>query len=98
MGVTNLNELVVAREYDRLVQTVEEFCGCGVCRDDVIVYALNRLLPHYVTEERGAIVQRVAMERDQQVADVAVALMNGFRVVGASPRPGHDRGEAKTRG
>lgn len=60
-----------------------------MCHDDVMVFALNRLRPHYVTQRRGAVLQHLAMERDQDQADVAVALMEGFRVVGRSPRPGH---------
>lgn len=90
MAVRNLNEEVVTREYDRVVSTIEGFCGCERCRDDVIVYVLNRLPPHYVTERRGGVLQYVAMQADQQTADVSVALLNGFRVVGASPRPEHD--------
>lgn len=90
MAVRNLNEELVIREYDGVVGTITGFCGCERCRDDVIVYALNRLPPHYVTERRGGVLQHVAMQADQQTADVSVALLNGFRVVGASPRPGHD--------
>lgn len=69
--------------------TLPNFCGCDVCRDDVMVFALNRLRPHYVTQRRGAVLQHLAMERDQDQADIAVALMEGFRIVGRSPRPGH---------
>lgn len=90
MAVINLNEDIVAREYERLVPTIDGFCGCPTCRDDVMVYALNRLPPHYVTQHRGAVVQHLRMQKDQNVADVAVALMHGFSVVKDSPRPGHD--------
>ena len=87
--MTNLLEAYVAREYQRLQPSVEGFCGCDVCRDDVLVYALNRLKPHYVAQRPGEILTNVSMERDQQRADAAVVLMDGFKRVKASPRPEH---------
>lgn len=77
----------VAREYDRVVGEIPDFCGCAVCRDDVLVYALNRLKPHYVAQPEGEIITSVSMEGDQMRADVAIALMQGFRRVKAGPRP-----------
>jgi len=81
----------VAREYERLRPTFPEFCGCETCRDDVMVFALNRVRPRYVTRRRGAVLARVRMERDQELADLSVALVEGFRRVHEAPRPGHDR-------
>lgn len=89
MPVKNLTEDVVRREFDRLAPTVAGFCGCSICRDDVIVYALNRLKPHYVTQHRGAVLQHLEMQKDQETADVSVALLNGFRLVTSKPRPNH---------
>jgi hypothetical protein len=56
----------------------------------VLVFALNRVKPHYVTQRRGAVLARMRMERDQEVADLSVALVEGFRRVHEAPRPGHD--------
>jgi len=89
VAVKNLNEEIVAREYQRLSASLPDFCGCATCRDDVMVYALNRIPAHYVTARRGAVLQHVAMQRDQQVADIAVALMRGFTIVHGAPRPEH---------
>lgn len=83
----NLLEGFVNREYHRLVREIPDFCKCAVCRDDVMVYALNRLKPHYVAQREGEIITSVSMESDQIRADVAIALMQGFRRVKASPRP-----------
>ena len=83
----NVLETFVAREYERIVQSVPNFCACAVCRDDVLVFALNRLKPHYVAQRSGEIITSVAMESDQQRADVAIALMDGIRRVQAGPRP-----------
>lgn len=79
----------VRREYDRLVPTIEGFCGCDMCRDDVLVYALNRLKPRYVTQPLGEVVTNVDLSEHQQQANVAVLLLDGFRVVKAKPRTGH---------
>jgi competence protein ComFB len=98
VAVKNLNEGVVTREYDRLLPTVPGFCGCEVCRDDVMVYALNRIAPHFVTERLGTVIQHIALQRDQSVADVAVALLEGFRVVMASPRPECEKAGGRSEG
>jgi competence protein ComFB len=83
----------VKREYERLRASFPEFCGCDTCRDDVMVFALNRIPPHYVTQRRGAVLQHLKMQRDQELADISVALLEGFRRVIKSPRPDH-RGAA----
>jgi competence protein ComFB len=79
----------VTREYERLVKSFPGFCGCETCRDDVVVFALNRIPPHYVTHRRGAVLQHIKMQRDQEVADISVALLDGFRRVQKAPRPDH---------
>jgi len=89
MAVKNLAELEVEREYERLRPTIKDFCGCSVCRDDVMVFTLNRVKAHYVTQHRGAVLQHLAMQKEQSVADLSVAVLNGFKVVGGSPRPNH---------
>jgi competence protein ComFB len=88
----NVVETQVARQYAELLPTVAGACGCELCREDILVYALNRLPPCYVATLTGEVVSEVALEADQGRADIAVALMDAFRVVGASPR------HAKTRG
>ncbi len=83
----NLLEDLVAREYERLRPS--GFCGCAQCRDDVIVFALNRLPPRYVAASEGEIIANVALHRDQPIADVSVVLVEGFRRVASAPRAGH---------
>lgn len=87
----NLLETMVQREYDRLLPTVKGFCGCPLCRDDVLVYALNRVPPRYVTQPEGEVLTHVRMETDQPIADISMALLDGFRKVQASPRKGHEK-------
>ena len=83
----NLLEDLVAQEYERL--RPPGFCGCSQCRDDVIVFALNRLPPRYVAGSPGDVLSSVALHRDQPIADVSMVLVEAFRRVASAPRPGH---------
>jgi len=86
--VKNVTEMLVARSYDELLPTMPEFCRCEVCRDDVLVYALNRLPPHYTSTLRGEVVSKLEMEAGQGSIDVTVVLLDGLRRVAVSPRCG----------
>lgn len=85
----NMLEEIVAREYERLKSTVPDFCGCDMCRDDVLVYALNRLPPRYVAQPTGEVLTNVTMGSDQPRADISVVLLEGLRRVKAEPREDH---------
>jgi competence protein ComFB len=87
----NLIEEIVAREYERLLPTVGGFCGCDACRTDVLVYALNRLPPRYTAQHEGEVITNVSLQGHQNVADMSVALLDGFRRVQANPREGHSK-------
>jgi competence protein ComFB len=87
--VKNVLEEAVAREYERLRAEMPDFCGCEMCRDDVLVFALNRLPPRYVTQPTGEVLTSVTMASDQPKADISVLLLEGFKRVQADPREGH---------
>jgi competence protein ComFB len=84
----NVVEEVVARQYSELVTSVPHACRCDVCREDVLVFALNRLHPHYVATLKGEVLSQLEMTADQGRADVAVAILDGIRHVKAAPRCG----------
>lgn len=88
MGVTNVTAEVVQREYASLRGRFPKFCGCDTCRGDVIVYALNRLSPHYVSSRQGEILTELSLGSDQEKAKLDVALLEGFRKVSLAPRCG----------
>jgi competence protein ComFB len=90
--VKNVLEAMVAREYQELAPCVPGVCECATCREDVLVYALNRLPPRYVATLTGEVLSEMRLDADQGRADIAVALLEAFRVVGAAPR--HPRGAA----
>lgn len=88
MAVTNVTMEVVQREYQSLRGTFPKFCGCETCHSDVVVYALNRLAPHYVSSRQGEILTELSLSSDQEKAKLDVALLEGLRKVAAAPRCG----------
>jgi competence protein ComFB len=79
---------VVQREYQSLRDAFPKFCGCETCRSDVLVFALNRLTPHYVSTRQGEILTALSLASDQEKAKLDVALLEGFRKVAIAPRCG----------
>ena len=84
----NVVEDVVARQYSEMVVSVLNACRCEVCREDVLVFALNRLRPHYVSTVKGEVLSQLEMTADQGRADISVAILDGIRHVKAAPRCG----------
>lgn len=82
----NVTEQLVNRAYADLAPTVPELCDCEVCREDVLVFALNRLPPHYTSTLKGEVVSKFEMEAGQGSIDVTVVLLEGMQRVAASPR------------
>lgn len=88
MKLKNAVEDHVVEAYNTLRPHFPEFCGCDMCRADVIVYALNRLPPRYVATLEGTVVTEVSLDKHQGRASIDVALMDGFKRVALSPRCG----------
>jgi hypothetical protein len=86
--VTNVAFEVVQREYEKLRLQLPRFCGCDTCRGDVVVYALNRLAPHYVSTPQGEVLTELRLGSDQEKAALDVVLLDGFRKVALAPRCG----------
>ena len=90
----NVVEDLLRELYDELKRNVAGWQDSAENREDVLVYALNRVPPHYVATATGEILTKIAMLRDQLRADATIALMEGFRFVAARPR---EKGELKLR-
>ncbi|HEX9611391.1 MAG TPA: late competence development ComFB family protein [Gemmatimonadales bacterium] len=86
--MTNVTFDAAQKEYGRLVPRFAAFCGCDTCRGDVLVYALNRLQPHYVSTRQGEVITELNLETDQEKARLDVVLMEGLRKVALAPRCG----------
>ncbi|HEY6208386.1 MAG TPA: late competence development ComFB family protein [Gemmatimonadales bacterium] len=87
-GVTNVTWEVVSREYEKLRPQLPRFCGCDTCRGDVVVFALNRLSPHYVSTRQGEVLTELSLDTDQERARLDVVLLEAFRKVSLAPRCG----------
>jgi competence protein ComFB len=94
--IHNLVEEHVQASYDSLRPRYPEFCGCDVCRDDVLVYTLNRVPARYVSSPQGSVLTEVNLEKDQSRAAIDVAMMDGLRKIGLAPRCGRRRGTRAT--
>ena len=86
--IQNLVEEHVIAAYDQLRPHFPDFCGCPVCRGDVLVYALNRLPARYVASREGTVITELNLDKDQSRATIDVAVMEGFRKVHLAPRCG----------
>ena len=84
--IRNLAEDHVLQAYDALRRHFPEFCGCDACREDVLVFTLDRVAPRYVAHLEGSVLTEVNLEKEQSRAPIDVAMMEGFRKVSLAPR------------
>ena len=90
--IKNLVEDHVTAAYDTLLPHFPAFCGCELCREDVLTFALNRVPPRYVSRREGSVVTEVALEKQQSRAAIEVVVMEALRKISVAPRCGN-RGE-----
>jgi late competence development protein ComFB len=91
--IHNLVEEHVRASYESLRPRFPGFCGCEVCREDAMVYTLNRVPSRYVSSRTGTVLTEVSLEKDQNRAAIDVAMLDGFRKISLAPRCG-GRGRA----
>ena len=84
--IHNLVEEHVVAAYDAMRPHFPDFCGCEICREDALVYALNRIPARYVSTPTGSVVTEVNLEKGQSRAAIEVAMMEGLRKVSLAPR------------
>jgi hypothetical protein len=87
--IHNLVEQHAQAAYDSLRSHFPDFCGCNVCRDDALVYTLNRVPARYVASRTGSVVTEVNLEKEQNRAAIEVAMMDALRRITLSPRCGN---------
>lgn len=71
--------------YHRLHATMPGFDDTPAHRDDVVVYALNRLPPKYVVTDQGKAVTEVALDASQFRAEIDVKVLEALKHVAARP-------------
>ena len=84
--IHNLVEEHVVAAYDSMRPHFPGFCGCDVCREDALVYTLNRIPARYVSSPTGSVVTEVNLEQGQSRAAIEVAMMDALRKVSLAPR------------
>ena len=89
--IRNMVEEHVRASFEALRPHFKEFCGCDLCSDDVQVFALNRIPPRYVTSREGQAVTEVALEKQQNRAEIDVVVMEALRKISLAPRCGTPR-------
>lgn len=72
--------------FDTLRSHFPKLCGCEMCRDDVLVYTLNRIPPRYVSSLTGSVVTELNLEKEQSRAVIDVAMMDALRRISLAPR------------
>jgi hypothetical protein len=87
--IHNLVEDHVIAAYDSMRPHFPDFCGCETCREDALVYTLNRIPARYVSTPTGSVVTEVSLEKDQSRAAIEVAMMEALRRVSLAPRCGN---------
>lgn len=90
--IRNLVEEHVISAYGKIHSHFPDFCGCDVCRGDVLVYALNRLPALYVASREGTVLTELNLEGEQSRANIEVTIMEGMRKVTMAPRCGRAGG------
>jgi hypothetical protein len=78
----------VRASYESLRPRFPTFCGCDICREDALVYTLNRVPSRYVVSRTGTVLTEVSLEKDQNRAAIDVAMLDGFRKISLAPRCG----------
>jgi hypothetical protein len=86
--IHNLVEDHVIAAYDSMRPHFPDFCGCEICREDALVYTLNRIPARYVSTPTGSVVTEVNLEKGQSRAAIEVAMMDALRKVSLAPRCG----------
>jgi hypothetical protein len=94
--IRNVAEEHVQAAYDSLRSRYPDFCGCDLCRDDVLVYTLNRVPARYVSRLQGSVLTEVSLEKDQNRAAIDVAMMDALRKISLAPRCGRRTGQQPT--
>ena len=93
--IRNLMEDHVAQAYDAMKPHFPDFCGCDVCRDDALVFTLNRVPARYVSSRTGSVVTEVSLEKEQNRAAIEVSMMEAMRKISLAPRC-DGRGKARS--
>lgn len=84
--IVNVMEHHVVEAYERLKGVIADFAESAEHREDVVVYALNRLPPKYVVTDAGKAVTEAALDAPQHRTTIEVQVIEALRQVARVPR------------
>ncbi|HRP07294.1 MAG TPA: late competence development ComFB family protein [Gemmatimonadales bacterium] len=84
--ILNVMEHHVVEAIDRLKSSVPGFIDTPEHREDVVVFALNRLPPKYVVSDAGKAVTEAALDAPQQRTAIDIQVIEALRQVTRYPR------------
>lgn len=85
MGVVNYMERVVEEVLTQQWGQMNLTCTCGICKNDVLALALNRLPTRYIANDKGRMIMQATMMDEQLLADVLREIAKAAAVVSAKP-------------
>jgi competence protein ComFB len=84
----NIMETLAKDYVDLHLGKYDDICGCEDCRLDIMALMLNKLKPHYVVTDTGAVYAKVKNFDFQPNVDMAISLAESMEIVKGRPR--HD--------
>lgn len=85
MQLRNFMEEVVSDYVNRWLPECD-ICQCESCRMDVMAIMLNKLPPHYVVTDTGALFAQLKDFDLQHKADIMVAMTSAVEIIKQNPR------------
>jgi competence protein ComFB len=85
MEILNLQEESVRLALEDQLAQKPDICHCPQCFADMMIFALNRLPPRYVSHTRGRTFSRLAQEDTQGRTSLLTAVLAAIKTVSASP-------------
>jgi len=85
MNAHNLMEDIVKKHLDEMLQERSDICTCDLCREAIMVQALNVLPAKYVTTDSGAMHALMEQVQVEQISLILKELVNAIKRVSTNP-------------
>ena len=85
--LTNITQVLVEQKLDALFNSANYTgCTCTQCKEDIMAIVLNKLPPHYVSTDKGALFERANQHNQRFDNELLPHLIRAAQLVEASPR------------
>ncbi|MFH1398075.1 MAG: late competence development ComFB family protein [Candidatus Omnitrophota bacterium] len=86
MQIHNYMEDIVRDALEELLAQKDNICKCQKCKLDMMVWALNRMLPKYSVSDKGRFFTKLGEEEIQSKVDVVRELTKAITNISKNPR------------